>query len=447
MKVVLVHTWFTQTLCKRIINLLDYLKVNEMIKLKIRILLFLMLSVLGSQAQTISPSIITSQGSNYIAGGNQLSWTAGGLVSGTLTAGGYILTQSFEQPELQVWTGTIGPLGICQGAVINVPFIQSGIISNSNNFIAQLSDAAGSFASPVIVGTLTGNTNGIIVCTIPLSTPAGIGYRIRVKSSLPLFTGPDNGSNFSVWAKPTCSITVIPQNNIYTGGVPTNIYLGYGPQQVTLSASASGGAPFSYSWTGSGTLSCYNCAAPVFAPTVAGVYDFTVQVTNSNGCNTTCTVTICVTDIRVPGTSGRKVYVCHNDNTKEININAVPSHVPGHANDRLGRCDQQPCEEQEPLFVNKFNSIDRETEIDAGLFSIAAMPNPARDYFSLVIKSRNKALVTISVTDVFGRILFIKTGVDPNSTLRLGEQLFSGTYLVHVVQEKQAQTLKLIKIN
>ena len=173
-----------------------------MIKLKIRILLFLMLSVLGSQAQTISPSIITSQGSNYIAGGNQLSWTAGGLVSGTLTAGGYILTQSFEQPELQVWTGTIGPLGICQGAVINVPFIQSGIISNSNNFIAQLSDAAGSFASPVTVGTLTGNTNGIIVCTIPLSTPAGIGYRIRVKSSLPLFTGSDNGSNFSVWAKP-----------------------------------------------------------------------------------------------------------------------------------------------------------------------------------------------------------------------------------------------------
>ncbi|MEP7237984.1 MAG: T9SS type A sorting domain-containing protein [Ferruginibacter sp.] len=416
-----------------------------MIKLKIKALFCLLLIASGSWAQTISPAIITPQGSNYIAGGNQLSWTTGGLVTPTLTAGGYILTQSFEQPELQVWTGTIGPSGVCPGNIINVPFTQSGIISNTNSFIAQLSNAAGSFASPVTVGTLTGNVNGIIACTIPATTPAGNGYRIRVKSSLPLFTGPDNGTDFSVWAKPACSITAIPQNNTNTGGIPTNIYLGYGPQQVTLSGSASGGAPFSYAWTGNGTLSCYNCAAPVFAPTAAGIYNFNLKVTNANGCSSTCTITICVTNILVPGTN--KVYVCHNGNTLSIATSAVPAHVPGHANDRLGRCDQQPCETQQTFLVNKVQAFEEEAQTDAGIFSIAAMPNPTRDYFNLVIKSSNKSLATVRISDMYGRILFTKTGVEPNETLRLGENLFNGTYLVNVMQDNNEQTVKVIKIN
>ena len=410
-----------------------------MIKLKIRTLVCIMLLAYSSGAQTISPSIITPQGSNYIAGGNQLSFTTGGLVTPTLSAGGYILTQSFEQPELQVWTGAIGPAGVCQGAVLNVPFIQSGIVSNSNNFVAELSNAAGSFASPVTVGTLTGKINGTITCTIPLSTPAGSAYRIRVRSTLPAFTGPDNGNNLSIWARPGCSIVAIPQNNVYTGGIPTNIYLGYGPQQVTLSATAVGGAPFNYSWSGNGSLSCYNCAAPVFAPTSAGVYNFTLTVTNANGCSSTCTITICVTDIH---SGGNKVYVCHNGNSLSVPVAAVPSHVPGHSGDRLGRCDQQPCGAQAPLMGDKINEAEPARES----LDIAAMPNPTRDHFNLQIRSNNKTLVTVRISDMYGRIIFTKTGVDPNATLQLGENLFSGTYLVNVIQDKTERTVKLIKI-
>lgn len=410
-----------------------------MTNIKIRILLLFLLCTTVSQAQIIGPSIITTQGSNYIAGGNQLSWTTGGLVTQTLTAGGYILTQSFEQPELQVWTGAIGPSGVCPGTVINVPYIQSGIVSNSNNFVAELSDAAGSFASPVTVGTLAGKINGTIACTIPSSTAAGTAYRIRVRSTLPAFTGPNNGNDLAVWAKPTCSITAIPQNNVYTGGIPTNIYLGYGPQQVTLNTTASGGAPFSYSWSGNGTLNCYNCPAPVFAPTAAGVYNFTVTATNANGCSSTCSITICVMDIR-SGTN--RVYVCHNGRTISVTVNAVPVHVPGHAGDRLGRCDQQPCQAQLILVADKKITVPGDDVLD-----VTAMPNPARDHFNLLIRSSNKALVTVRIADIYGRIVFTKTGVDPNSTLRLGENLYNGTYLVHVVQEHAERTVKVMKVN
>jgi PKD repeat protein len=257
---------------------------------------------------------------------------------------------------------------------------------------------------------------------------------------LPAFTGPDNGNNLSVWARPTCSITAVPQNNIYTGGIPTNIYLGYGPQQVTLNTTATGGAPFSYSWTGNGTLSCYNCAAPVFAPTAAGVYDFTVTVSNANGCTTTCSIRICVTDIRVPG--GSRVYVCHNGRTLSVPVNTVPNHVPGHNGDRLGRCDQQPCEATTLMITN----VEKADDAEEPSFSISASPNPSSNFFNLQVRSSNTAPVMMSVTDMYGRVLFSRTNVDLKTGLRFGENLFSGTYLVNVRQGNTEKTIKIIKL-
>jgi hypothetical protein len=131
----------------------------------------------------------------------------------------------------------------------------------------------------------------------------------------------------------TCSITSIPSNNTYTGGIPTNLYLGYGPQSTTLQVNVDAcGAPYTYLWSG-GTLSNYTTANPVFTATTAGTFTFTVQVTNAYGFNTTCSITICVRDIRVPGSNG-KVYICHappdnpaNAHTLSISTNAVPSHL------------------------------------------------------------------------------------------------------------------------
>lgn len=413
-----------------------------MINLKIKSLVLFLLIAGTGLAQTLKPSIITPQGNTYTAGGNQLSWTIGGLVTPTLTGGGYILTQSFEQPELQVWTGAIGPSGICAGTVLNIPYTQSGIISNSNNFIAELSNASGSFASPVIIGNLTGQVNGTIACSIPVSTPAGSGYRIRVRSSLPAFTGPDNGSNLSVWAKPACGINPVPENNVYTGGVPTNIYLGYGPQKITLNGTASGGAPFSYSWSGSSGLNCYNCPSPVFTATTAGTYTFTLKVTNANGCSSTCSVSICVTDIR---SSGNKVYVCHNGNSLSVATSAVAAHIPGHPNDRLGKCGQQTCSQSLVLSKGEAEEMAAPGPED---FRITVMPNPTKNHANLQVQSNDRStLMTVRIMDMYGRVLMIRNGVDPNSTIRLGDELLAGTYLVNVVQDKTVRTAKLVKIN
>lgn len=60
-----------------------------------------------------------------------------------------------------------------------------------NTYTVQLSNAVGSFASPLTIGSLASTaTSGSITCTLPFTT--GNGYRIRIVSSDTAFTGTDN---------------------------------------------------------------------------------------------------------------------------------------------------------------------------------------------------------------------------------------------------------------
>lgn len=177
---------------------------------RIRIVFFKVILCMGISfacgAQTLSPSVIPAMGGYYTTPSGSLSWTVGETMVQTLTDGSRILTQGFQQPEIQVRTGVLnGPF--CQGGNITVPFTASGITGVGNSFIAQLSDAAGSFSTPVTIGSLNGTaTSGNIAAVIPPATPIGNAYRIRVVSTHPVFTGPDNGNNLSISG--SCMATV-----------------------------------------------------------------------------------------------------------------------------------------------------------------------------------------------------------------------------------------------
>jgi hypothetical protein len=99
-------------------------------------------------------------------------------------------------------TGIINPLvynvSSTQGATVSVPFTLSGTMNSGNVVTAQLSDAFGSFANPVVLGTMSTTLSGIITGTIPAGTPTGSGYRIRVVSSDYALTATNNGSNIQI---------------------------------------------------------------------------------------------------------------------------------------------------------------------------------------------------------------------------------------------------------
>jgi len=137
---------------------------------------------------------------------------------------------------------------------------------------------------------------------------------------------------------PTSGIVVVPATSVYTGGVATNLYLGYGPQSATLTASELGSAVgVTYAWSPATDLSATNIANPVFTPTVPGTFPYIVTATSSSGCTGTASVTLTVVDVRC-GNKTDKVLVCHNGHAICIAPNAVNTHLTTHPGDRLGAC-------------------------------------------------------------------------------------------------------------
>lgn len=82
----------------------------------------------------------------------------------------------------------------CASAPFEVSFQASSAFDPGNVFSAELSDATGSFAAPIAVGSLASTTAGTIACTMPPDV-SGTGYRCRVVSSLPAW---DSGASVEV---------------------------------------------------------------------------------------------------------------------------------------------------------------------------------------------------------------------------------------------------------
>ncbi|MBC7892407.1 MAG: T9SS type A sorting domain-containing protein [Sphingobacteriaceae bacterium] len=77
-------------------------------------------------------------------------------------------------------TPTVSQTPACAGANIKVSFTVKTTpcsFPSGNTFSAQLSNAAGSFASPINLGTVTPGVNTV---TVPETIPTGSGYRVRV---------------------------------------------------------------------------------------------------------------------------------------------------------------------------------------------------------------------------------------------------------------------------
>jgi hypothetical protein len=88
-----------------------------------------------------------------------------------------------NQPEFGAVV-TVSGTPVCKGSkvVLNFTTVATCAFGAGNQFKAQLSDASGSFASPVALGVVT--PDGVNI-TIPSNTPSGTGYRIRVVSNNP----------------------------------------------------------------------------------------------------------------------------------------------------------------------------------------------------------------------------------------------------------------------
>lgn len=177
-------------------------------------------------------------------------------------------------------TNTTPPLNDCAGKPITVTYNALGPFTGTNVFTAQLSDANGSFANAVNIGTVTSTTSGTIAAVIPPNTPGGTGYRIRVKSSTPELFGTDNGSNLTVNPNPGSNFTFATQQCEGTAVAFTN----------TTPANP-GAATMEWTFGALGTSAQTN---PSFSFPPGGPYDVKLVSTTAQGCKDSITKQVTV---------------------------------------------------------------------------------------------------------------------------------------------------------
>ncbi|MBB1284478.1 T9SS type A sorting domain-containing protein [Flavisolibacter sp. BT320] len=123
-----------------------------------------------------------------------------------------------------------------KGAMVSITYTAQGSFGPDNLFIAQLSDTTGSFLNPVVIGSVKASTSGAINVTIPYTTPAASGYRIRVVSNLPEIHGSDNGADITIMDLPATSVST--QHSITTNPLISNVR--YQGKEVSVAYTATG---------------------------------------------------------------------------------------------------------------------------------------------------------------------------------------------------------------
>ncbi|MDP1728245.1 MAG: T9SS type A sorting domain-containing protein [Bacteroidota bacterium] len=249
---------------------------------------------------------------------------------------------------------------------------------------------------------------------------------------------------------PSCALSATGSGTVIgttTSNAAVNqMFLGYGYQSMTVSCAANGGGPFTYSWTGSYLSGSGSTAT--FSPTAGGNYTLSCTVTNSNGCQTTCSISICVIDARSTGgsASNPKVYLCHlppgnpsNAQTLSISINAVPSHLGLHSGDRLGSCAQSCGSQKTNSTVGDIYTV--------GDVDLIVYPNPSASAFTFQLETQSEEPVSISVYDLSGKLISEQNFKSPHDLMMTGDALVNGIYIAVVKQGDFSKNVKIQKVN
>ncbi|MFM1874652.1 MAG: putative adhesin, partial [Bacteroidota bacterium] len=164
--------------------------------------------------------------------GQTVNCTSTGATTKTVTFNGEVTAI-----PISVTTGTISTspfnLTSCSDTETGtVAFTSTGTFISGNVYSVQLSDASGSFGSPIVIGTLTATANsGSVNITIPAGISGGTGYKMRVVSSNPSFTGTESSV---LTISTACAPTFLEAGDLAILAFNTNVDGSFGYDEISF---------------------------------------------------------------------------------------------------------------------------------------------------------------------------------------------------------------------
>lgn len=135
-----------------------------------------------------------------------------------------IFLTKYATRNVEVIFDTLTGSPFCGGDEFFVTFRAYGDLDSGNVFYLELSDAAGSFASPDTIGMRASQFGGTIVGTIPPGLPFGTGYRVRVVATSPGFTTADNGYDITLDPSTAIPVTIVG-DSVLCNGFPIQLQI------------------------------------------------------------------------------------------------------------------------------------------------------------------------------------------------------------------------------
>ena len=370
-----------------------------------------------------------------------------------------------------------GPVTICPGdsvvmgcpTVICNPVYQWStgastptiIVNSSGNIVLTVTDCNGCVGTSAPVAVIASSppvavispASPVLICSnnpAVLSASTGAGYTYEWYHNNTILSGETDstltvsvtgaytvritdGNGCSATSSPVQVLEGLGPDVVVTaspgiGCLQNTIYIGYGPQSITLTAVSS--TAVSYLWSN-------NAVTQSISVATSGTYSVTAY--DANGCPSVNTpqsqITIDVVDIRC-GQGKKKIILCHvpegnpgNPQTICVAPSAIPYHLSHHQYDCLGPCS---------LYYQRTDPFA------GGEIQVRLYPNPFDHTFIISVENSNGESILLNLYDVTGRIILSEFRI--TETAELGSELGNGVYTAEVLIGERREMYRIVKL-
>lgn len=348
-----------------------------------------------------------------------------------------ISVELISQPPAATITTIMTEDAFCAGQGIQVSYSTTGTFDVGNDFIIQLSDATGSFASPTVIGVISSSASaGQINAAIPQNAIAGNGYRIRVVSTTPAVTGTDNGYDIEIY-----EIDVVISSNL-TSLCPGDVAVITANNPYAL-----------YDWSNNETSSSI---------TVSEIGVYSLIASDANGCaNESNSIELTPGALPVAGFNHSQVegYIVTFENTSINGVTFEWTFIPGNTSTQENPQFTYPFDGFYNVTLIVSNGCGSDTittlieVLKLNVYNISGMtgfkiyPNPVDNHIFIENNLKSNESTLVSILDAQGKIIYQEQFQTLNNQIKTIDfsAFSSGIYFIMLQNNQGKLSGKIIK--